>query len=88
MSQLKDWRETISVLKEALKPSLQWARDTLGAILRDNLGEGNRKLTIVARQWGDKFCRRETSRCLAWPSGFVGPGRLLETDILAFHGTL
>ena len=39
-----------------------------GGILGDNLGEGNCESKIVARHWGHNFCR-ETSRCLAGPSG-------------------
>ena len=37
-------------------------------ILGDNLGEGNCESKIASRQWGDNFCR-ETSICLAGPSG-------------------
>ena len=43
----------------------------MGGILGDNLGEGNCESKIASRQWGDNFCR-ETSICLAGPSGF-GP---------------
>ena len=48
-------------------PSLVGERQ-FGGILGDNLGEGNCESKIVARQWGVNFCR-ETSRCLAGPSG-------------------
>ena len=41
----------------------------LGGILGDNLGEGNCESKIVSKHWGDNFCR-ETSRCLAGPSGY------------------
>ena len=40
----------------------------MGGILGDNLGEGNCESKIASRQWGDNFCR-ETSICLAGPSG-------------------
>ena len=33
-----------------------------------SLGEGNRESKIASRHWGENFCR-ETSRCLAGPSG-------------------
>ena len=49
---------------------LWWARDSLGGILRGNLGEGNCESKIAARQWESIFCR-EASRCLARPSGSV-----------------
>ena len=39
-------------------------REQFGDVLGDNLGEGNCKSKIVARQWGVNFCR-ETSRCFA-----------------------
>ena len=39
------------------KNPLLWARDSLGGILGDDLGEGNCESTIVSRQRGDKFCR-------------------------------
>ena len=42
----------------------------MGGILGDNLGEGNCESKIASRQWGDNFCR-ETSICLAGPSGLV-----------------
>ena len=45
-----------------------WGRDSLGGILGDNLGEGNCESKIASRQWGVNFCR-ETSICLAGPSG-------------------
>ena len=54
-------------MKEKKCPLL-WARDSFGGILGDNLGEGNCESKVVARQWGVNFCR-ETSRCLAGPSG-------------------
>ena len=41
---------------------------SLGGILRGNVGEGNCESKTVARLRGDNFCR-ETSRCLAGPSG-------------------
>ena len=60
---------------ERRKKPLLWGRGNLGGILRDNLGEGNCKSKIAARQWGVSFCR-EASRCLAGPSGWVlGGGR-------------
>ena len=43
----------------------------MGGILGDNLGEGNCESKIASRQWGDNFCR-ETSICLAGPSGYPG----------------
>ena len=61
-------------LKEE-KCLLLWGRDSLGGIFGDNLGEGKCESRIAPRQWGDNFCR-ETSRCLAGPSGlclFQGP---------------
>ena len=76
----KNCRETIFVSQlsrnyphrggnfERGKNPLLWGRDSLGGILGDNLGEGNCESKIVSRQWGDNFCR-ETSRCLAGPSG-------------------
>ena len=46
----------------------------MGGSLGDNLGEGNCESKIASRQWGDNFCR-ETSICLAGPSGRAKPGR-------------
>ena len=40
------------------------------------MGEGNCESKIASRQWGDNFCR-ETSICLAGPSGFPVPVRFL-----------
>ena len=55
------------ILKEEKCPFL-WERDSFGGVLGDNWGEGNCESKIVARQWGVNFYR-ETSRCLAGPSG-------------------
>ena len=57
-------------------------RDSFGGILGVNLGEGNCKSKIVARQWGVDFCH-ETSRCLAGPSGF---GTAQKVDFGVFGG--
>ena len=50
----------------------------MGGISGDNLGEGNCESKIASRQWGDNFCR-ETSICLAGPSGLgthsLGPAK-------------
>ena len=46
------------ILKEEKKSPLLWARDSLGGILGDNLGEGNCESKIVARQWGVNFAAR------------------------------
>ena len=51
------------ISKEALEPSL-WARDNLGGIFGDNVGESHCKSKLSR----DNLCR-ETSRCLAEPSG-------------------
>ena len=59
---------TWGVILEEEKMPLLLARDSLGGILGDNLGEGNCESKIVSRQWGVNSCR-ETSRCLAGPSG-------------------
>ena len=56
------------VISKEAKIPLLWARGNLGGILGDSLGRGNCESKINPRQRGDKFCR-ETSRCLAWPSG-------------------
>ena len=80
MSRGKNCRETIFVshlsrnyphrgVNFEEKSPLLWGRDSLGGILGDNLGEGNCESKIASRQWGDNFCR-ETSICLAGPSGF------------------
>ena len=45
----------------------------MGGILGDNLSEGNCESKIASRRWGDNICR-ETSICLAGPSGRY-PGR-------------
>ena len=80
MSRRKKRRETIFVSQlsrsyphrrgnfERKKCPFLWARDSFGGILGDNLGEGNCESKVVVRQWGVNFCR-ETSRCLAGPSG-------------------
>ena len=44
------------ILKEKQGPLL-WARDSVGGISGDNLGKGDCESKIVARQWGDNFCR-------------------------------
>ena len=66
------------ILKEDRTNPLLWGRDSLGGILGDNLCEGNCESKIASRQWGDNFCR-ETSICLAGPSG-CGSGRLSRND--------
>ena len=57
------------ILKEEKCPSLVGERQ-FGRYFRRQLGEGNCESKIVSRQWGDDFCR-ETSRCLAGPSGLA-----------------
>ena len=59
---------TAGVFLKEEKCTLLWARDSLGGILGDDLGEGNCESKTVSRHRGDNFCR-ETSRCLAGPSG-------------------
>ena len=72
---LKNCRETIFVSHlsrnyphRGVAFPLLWGRDSLGGILGDNLGEGYCESKIASRQWGDNF-GRETSICLAGPSG-------------------
>ena len=71
MSRGKNCRETIFAaqlprndphrggnFERGKKSPLLWGRGNLGDILRDNLGEGNCKSKIAARQWGVNFAAR------------------------------